>query len=534
MHDLLNDPLIGIRTAVGRDEVSVPQLLARLSVGGVEGYTGLRPHQADPWHVFLVQIAASVLARRSQIDPNRPPTDAGFWRDGLLELAEGQTSAWHLLVERVDRPAFMQHPLKGGSVELRKAFKPKAHSPDELDVLVTAKNHDLKIARMQTTAIEAWLFALVSSQTTSGYLGSGHYGTVRMNSGAGSRPIVSLVRSVRPDARFTEELSIMCQARADIIAQHQYAERGVVLTWLQSWTRDDHQYTVSRLEPWFVEAVQPVRLVQSTDKWIAMGAPSKARLIGPKELDNGVVGDLWIPVNETDKKKGRSALTLSAAGWTPERLTDLLFEQGFRLTSLQKARPGAGDLWFIGSTIVRGQGTTNGFHEFMVPVPAKVRAALFVPEAAQSLATYARELLKHAADAGWSLHAGLMALAEGGPEADVIDKKDKKDKKVIAAWAEQVRAETTRSWRDRYFPTLWRAVDPTVRDAIKSQWKADLVANARSTLRQAVQRLPTPSARRWRASIRARWVLDASLRKAALLPDREIGNEAAFDEEETA
>lgn len=40
-------------------------------------------------------------------------------------------------------------------------FDPKARSPDELDVLVTAKNHDVKMARVGTDTVEAWLFALV-------------------------------------------------------------------------------------------------------------------------------------------------------------------------------------------------------------------------------------------------------------------------------------------------------------------------------------------------------------------------------------
>lgn len=527
MHDLLNDPLIGIRTSHGRTQVSLPELLARLCAGDVEGCTGLRPHQADPWHVFLVQIAASVLARHPDIDPARPPAEAAFWRNGLLDLAQGQASAWHLLVEDLTLPAFMQHPLAKGAAELKDAFKPKAESPDALDVLVTAKNHDLKMARVSANAVTAWLYSLVTYQTISGFLGQGNYGTVRMNGGFASRPVVSLVRSTRHAERFAEEVGIACGTRAAIVGKHGYVECGVVLTWLQNWARNDHQYTVSQLEPWFVEAVRPLRLIQSAGKWVAMGAPSKARLIGPKEVDNGVVGDLWIPVNEEDKKKGRSALTLSAAGWTAEKLTDLLFEQGFSLTPLQKTRSGEGDRWFVGSTIVRGQGTTDGFHEFRIPVPAKARAALFAPATAESLGKYARELLKDAASAGQSLHAGLMALAEGGPES--VDFK----KKAIVPWAEQIRARPARSWSDRYFPTLWRAVDPEVRDNVRADWRAGLVADARRALHEAEQQLPIPSARGWRASIRARWVLDAALRKAALLPERERRTESDLIEEES-
>jgi CRISPR system Cascade subunit CasA len=74
MHDLLTDPLIGVRTSQGERLVALPELLAALSAGTVEGYTGLRAHQADAWHVFLVQLAASVLARSRSQDQRTPLT----------------------------------------------------------------------------------------------------------------------------------------------------------------------------------------------------------------------------------------------------------------------------------------------------------------------------------------------------------------------------------------------------------------------------------------------------------------------------
>lgn len=515
MHDLLHDPLIGIRTRCGEAQVCLPDLVARLCTGEVDGYTGLRPHQADPWHVFLVQIAASVLARNPQVDPARPLADADFWRAGLLDLADGQASAWELVVEDLSKPAFMQHPLAGGADELHKAFKPKAASPDELDVLVTAKDHDLKIARASPHAADTWLFAVLTYQTTSGFLGQGNYGTVRMNGGFASRPVVSMVRSAAPGARFSEELALVCGAREATVARYGFVGRGLVLCWLQSWQRDDNLCVLSDLEPWFVEAVRPLRLVGRADGLVALGASSKARLVGPKSLDNGMVGDPWIPVNVEDKKKGESALTLSAAGWTPERLVDLLFEQGFRLTALQKPRPGQGDLWFIGSVIVRGQGTTDGFHSFRLPVPAKARAALFRQEAAQPLAAFARELLQLAASADGALRGALMSMVEGGPE------KLDYDKKAVAAWVKRSSAEAVTAWHDRFFPTLWRATAPADRDAAKAEWKAGLVADVRRILQGAEHRLPIPSARRWRAVTQARGLLEALLRIAALLPERD-------------
>jgi CRISPR system Cascade subunit CasA len=146
MHDLLCDPLIGVRTPTGERRVSLPDLLATLSAKHVEGYTGLRAHQADPWHVFLVQLAASIQARRPT---HELPTDPAYWREGLLDLADGKASAWHLIWEDVTQPAFMQHPWKGWEAEAtdygiktvrgNAVYDAKATTPDELDVLVTSK-----------------------------------------------------------------------------------------------------------------------------------------------------------------------------------------------------------------------------------------------------------------------------------------------------------------------------------------------------------------------------------------------------------
>ncbi|MGQ9724959.1 MAG: type I-E CRISPR-associated protein Cse1/CasA, partial [Tepidimonas sp.] len=360
MHNLLYDPLIGVRTLQGERSMSLPELFAALASKQVEGYTALRAHQADPWHVFLVQLAASIQARRPT---ETLPTDPDDWRDGLIDLAEGEVSAWELLVDDVKKPAFLQHPWTSWAVDAadfgvkpkrgQAVYSPKARTPDELDVLVTAKNHDVKMARMQANEPQAWLYALLMLQTTSGFLGQGNYGIVRMNGGFASRPIVSWAESLNPSARFIHEVRMLHSLRNKTIADYGYVQRGIVLTWLHPWKRDRHQYDLHQLEPWFIEAARPVRLIQD-DGIIALGATSKARQIGPKTRDNGDVGDPWIPINTADKKKGRSALTLSAEGFTPQRLTDLLFEQGFALTDLQKPNAGNTPGWFIASCLVRG------------------------------------------------------------------------------------------------------------------------------------------------------------------------------------
>ena len=510
MHDLLEDPLIGIRTAAGERQVCLPELLAQLTAGKVDAYTALRAHQADPWHVFLVQIAASVLAHRPA---SSLPADPAYWRDGLLELADGKASAWQLVVDDVTQPAFLQHPLSG-QAELDREFSPKAVTPDELDVLITAKDHDVKMARAAGESLQAWLYALLTYQTISGYLGAGNFGTLRMNGGFASRPVVTLIGDPHPSRRFAEEVHRLGEMRPEVVAKYGYRLQGVALTWLVPWNRSGHQFGVAELEPWFVEAVRPVRLVQAGEGVVAYGAVSKARQIGPKSLDGGDVGDPWTPVNVGGKKKDRSALTVSGDGWTPKLITKLLFQQGFELTLLQIPRPGVGALWFMGSVIVRGQGTTEGFHRFVVPVPPKARPRFLHRESADRLGEFAQKLLGDATSAERAVDSALMALAEGGPESINFENP------TVVAWAEAVRGKFFRGWEERYFPTLWRAAEVEDAAPVRADWQDGLVAQAREILRQAEFSLPLPSARRYRSLVRAESVLQTSLRSAGLVGSR--------------
>lgn len=533
MHDLLHDPLIGVRTPAGSQRLSLPGLLAALSAGQVDGYTGLRAHQADPWHVFLVQLAASIQARRPT---DALPTDATYWREGLLDLADRIPEAWQLVVEDVTKPAFMQHPWKSWQAEAgdygvktsrgQTVFDPKASSPDELDVLVTAKNHDVKMARVGTDTVEAWLFALVVLQTTSGFLGKGNYGIVRMNGGFASRSIAAWVWDLRPSSRFIEETRALAHLRDPVCRESHYPQRGIVLTWLTPWNRKQHHLTLDRLEPWFIEAARPIRLWPRAEGGLmALGATSEVRQIGPKTVENGDIGDPWTAINVGDKKKGRSALTLSADGFTPQRLTDLLFEQGFELTPLQRPPSGEGDGWFAASCLVRGQGTTEGFHRAQVPVPAKARRALLQKANREMLGKLAHQLLGDARDVQRALATALTVLSEGGP--------DKADFERVEKWINAARADFAKTWEQHYFPTLWRGADEG-HEAVRRDWQQRLIDAGQALLDEAATRLALPSSRRWRALTQAESAWRGMLHKAGLpLPGRAT-TEPTEPEEQTA
>ena len=55
-----------------------------------------------------------------------------------------------LVVDNITKPAFMQPP--ASSKKREKDYKTAVGTPDELDMLVTSKNHDLKMA----VATRAW------------------------------------------------------------------------------------------------------------------------------------------------------------------------------------------------------------------------------------------------------------------------------------------------------------------------------------------------------------------------------------------
>lgn len=128
----------------GSPNPSVCLSLAALGRDEIRDFPALRPHQRHPWHAFLVQLAAMALhhADRDAIFESEQA-----WKDALLALTpDDQDGAAWCLISPHDRPAFMQAPVPSGAVG---SWKNRLSAADELDMLVTSKNHDLKAARMR-------------------------------------------------------------------------------------------------------------------------------------------------------------------------------------------------------------------------------------------------------------------------------------------------------------------------------------------------------------------------------------------------
>jgi CRISPR system Cascade subunit CasA len=168
--NLLNDQLLPVRMAEGRQALfDLPGLLALLGRAEIGGFLFLRPHQRHPWHAFCVQLAALALHRAGEADIRHPPER---WR----ELLRGLTAEWpgdepwQLVVADLGKPAFMQPPVPERTLA---DFNNAVETPDDLDVLVTSKNHGVKQGQMAGEEAIYWALALVCLQTTGVYYGQG-------------------------------------------------------------------------------------------------------------------------------------------------------------------------------------------------------------------------------------------------------------------------------------------------------------------------------------------------------------------------
>lgn len=448
-----------------------------------------------------------MLARENRDDPRQ---DADFWREGIRRLtrADGgvDDSAWTLLVEDPTRPAFMQAPTLRPS-DLNN-FKPIGNTPDALDLLPTARNHDIKSTRVAHPEADHWIFAIVSLQTMSGVYGRGQFGIARMNTGHGNRPVVAMDYDRRSPARWRDHTRRTLKLRPTVIGgEWGFTSNGLVCTWAVPWDLTT-SIPIHTLDPFFLEISRSRRLVETPEGITILSGTTSAPRIAARGL-RGVMGDPWSPVNR--RQGDPSTLTVSAKGLTPELLRDLIFQDGFALTELQKPDPTrrAQGADFTVAVLVRGQGTTEGIHQASIRIPGAANRCLFVrgPDydrlaslsktAIEDSGAMQREVLKPA----------VLSLLEGGP-SQVSEKR-----REVGEWWNKTQQEFTAAWSEDYFPWLWHSVEHDDSESSRIEWLESLRGNAESTLVKAIAQYPTRSARRYRAQVRARRMFLALLYK---------------------
>ena len=486
LFNLLDDSLIRWRCVKHGHlhHSSLPGLMAAMATDLVRDFPALRPHQRHPWHAFLAQLGATALRHAGQDGPWEDATD---WRAALASLAPGAAddAAWCLVAPH-DRPALLQPPVPGERVA---DWKNVLNAADELDMLVTSKNHDLKAARAYRCEPDDWLFALVSLQTQEGFLGAGNYGISRMNGGFASRPGVGIAPVGTWGARWRADVKTLLDQRDAIADQQGYAfEGGHALLWLLPWTGTD-SLAMSSLDPLYIEVCRRVRLGSDGKQLSARVTGSKVARVAGKER-NGITGDPWTPVDAADGK----ALTVSAAGFDYKLMTELLagnrFTQGvaWRLDGW----PRDANLQLVAQATVRGQGKTEGYHERRVPISPKLRARL---QGSQRAAVAKMAEQRIAAIAAmrkvlWSSLVLLFANGDGDERNDSIS-----DKAGRFARPFEQREDA------RFFDDLAEEAEAPDSEtvALRTRWAQGLVERAEQVLTQAFEAGPRTAMQRYKA-----------------------------------
>jgi CRISPR system Cascade subunit CasA len=481
---LLTDPLIRYRRASDGSTVfaSLPQLFIALAADEVRDYPALRPHQRHPWHAFLVQLAAIAL-HKAQRTIAFDTVDE--WRDALLALtpdaADG--AAW-CLVSPPNRPALLQSPVVGGSIT---EWKSEAFAADEIDMLVTSKNHDIKGSRARRSQPEDWLFSLLSLQTQEGFLGAGNYGISRMNGGFASRPGVGVAAVGNHGVRWARDAtSLLAQRQRTVEERGLQGENGLALIWLAPW---DGLSSLSfiKLDPFYIEVCRRIRLQSSGNEIKAMGTGSKAARIAAKEL-NGLTGDAWTPID----LEGGKALTITSNGFNYKLVSELMFGGKYQPPVAHNVMPPANgeSLVLITQGVTRGQGKTEGYHERRVPISPKIRSLLAVNRK-EPLAQLSTQRIAIIGEMRKLLWVALAVLFANGKANDGSDGNKTKASKFAAPFEAAEDA--------RFFSDLNEEIEATDCAAQRLQWMLGLVDRAEAILRVAFDAGPRNGVQKYRA-----------------------------------
>lgn len=486
-YSLLDGSVITVRYLNGKTSITnLPEIYRSLSEDSIVSFEALQPHQQQAWYSFLVQLAAMAVACENN---GEIPTTPDEWKELLVNLADGSEAAWHLVVDDVSQPAFMQPPVPESSLEKAK-YSSDIQTPDELDMLITSKNHDLKGNRILSPYPEHWLFALLTLQTMEGFLGRGNYGIVRMNGGFGNRPLVGLSPEKSWGKRFIRDTKVLIKNRSPLLDM--YDKNGHKLLWLPPWDGDKESgIPIEKCDPFFVEICRRIRLTKDNEKLFCLRTNTKSSRVSSSDDLNGRTQDPWTPI----EKKGVKALTLGESGFTYELIQQLLlgeeYDTPIALEFQQDEKDGA---FLICQALVRGQGKTDGLHRRIIPIPPKVTASLFNKTSVKELiAKRAKERISITYDVQRKiLRPAISTLLSSGSEQRVEYEK-------VASWINRFDKQIDH----RFFESLWASVDLEQEEA-KCKWEEALFEEAEKIYKEAERSTPISQLRRLRAVSKAR------------------------------
>ena len=519
MLNLLTNPLIRFdRSGGGRVEASLPEVYAALMADEVKAFPALRPHQRHAWHAFLVQLGAIAIHRASLEDP---PETTEEWAN-LLRSLTGKDfpgdKPWQLVVDDITRPAFMQPP--ASSKDREKDYKNRVETPDELDMLVTSKNHDLKSAVAAQAHNDDWMFALITLQTMEGFGGAGNYGVSRMNGGLGNRPAFSLAPSRGgTGAHVQRDIKALLELRPKILDEnpHYPDNDGVTLLWTRPWDGTKNEFLQpNNLDPLYVEVCRRIRLRAGDNGTIyGIRTSSKAARMDGKHL-KGRTGDPWTPTNG---KRDGLPLTLSAGGFTYKRIADYLTSADWNHPALLKPthteRGPAEPMRLVARAMVRGQGKTEGYYERTIPVRNKLKLAMLGRNSSDldDLGAIAKARIGDVGIVQRILSHAIQVFAARGDAENTSPEHRERARKWLNRLDEIVDNTFFDNLQDEF------EAPESQRQGIRRRWLLNIVDHARALRRDATDSLPCPAISRYKARVNAEGLFEGRLRGPKGLPD---------------
>ena len=485
-YSLLDGSVISVRTRNGEtSKTNLTAIFCGLLDDTIISFEALQPHQQQAWYSFLVQLAAMAVARENG---GEIPTKPEQWRKMLVDLAEGSEAAWHLVVDDPSKPAFMQSPIPEGSLD-EAGYSSDIQTPDDLDMLVTSKNHDVKGNRILRPDHEHWLFALLTLQSMEGFLGRGNYGIVRMNGGFGNRPFVGLSPGKSWGLRFERDVNVLNANRSALLDM--YDSESFTLLWLPPWDGEKtNAIPIGNCDPFFIEICRRIRFTSKNEGIKCYRTNTKAgRVATPDDL-NGRTQDPWTPI----EKKGVKALTLGESGFTYELIQQLLLGEEYATpVALEFQKDEKDGAFLICQALVRGQGKTDGLHRRAIRIPPKVTATLFQRKSTKEvLAKRAQERISLTYDVQRKiLRPSISNLLSSGTDQRVEYEK-------VGPWINRFDSEIDR----RFFESLWESVEMDSEES-KQRWEEILLEEAEQIFKEARRSTPISQLRRLRALSKA-------------------------------
>ncbi len=443
---------------------------------------------------------------------SKPPEDADEWRRIIRGLTPDfpDDEPWQLVVDDITKPAFMQPPAR--SKEREADYKNAVATPDELDMLVTSKNHDLKSGVATQSAVDDWIFALITLQTMEGFSGAGNYGISRMNGGMSSRPAFSITPDTRPGAHARRDIEVLLELHKE--------GNGHCLLWTLPWDGSPAEaLLLNALHPLYLEVCRRIRLrLDDAGELSAVRASSKAARIESK-AGKGVTRDPWTPI---DTKEAKS-LTLANGGFRYDRTVEYLFSPNWQRPTLlaptdseiRSDRP----LTLVARGMVRGQGKTEGYYERMIPVRKRSKSAMLRGGGTDDIGQIATKRIEQIGIVQRILSHAIQVFLAGGDR----NASSPEHRKLARPWLNRL-DETIDSGFFNDLQVEFEQEDPEERERIRNRWLLNkqeedgVVDHARRILNDAIDSLPCQSILRHKARAAAEGLFEGRIRGNGGLP----------------